>query len=160
DVAAGVLAAVTFLAIPIVAAWSQYDRVDMLAYALTWLGLWMVITRARAPRVGLGACCFLLASFTRQTAAIPAIIAAYAWLRHEGRAADANRLVALVAGIGIAALLALNVATGGGFVLHVVSGTVGRVDLGQLLDLGRELAYLIPFLLAIAAAAAFARLFV
>jgi len=46
----------------------------------------------------------------------------------------------------------LTAATRGGFVLHVVTGTAGRMILEQLVNLDRELVALIPILLALSAA--------
>lgn len=149
DAAAGVLAGLTFLAIPIVAAWAQYDRVDMLAFALTWIGLWLGL---RGKRIGLSAACFVAASFTRQTAAIPALVAACVWLHVSGRTEAARRLVITVGIAGATILLALDVITRGGFVLHVITGTVGHMRWDQLVQLQRVLVTLVPWLLATLAA--------
>ena len=148
--AAGAVSALTFLAIPIIAVWSQYDRVDMLGCALAWAGLWLIVVPDR-PRLTPAAICFLLASFTRQTAAVPALCAAYVWLRSEGHARIANRLAIAVTAGAVALFLVLDVSTGGGFFRHTVTGTVGRMDARQLLNLDLVLVDLIPWLLAIAA---------
>ncbi len=155
DRAASLLAGLTFLTIPYVALWAQYDRVDTVALALSWFGLWAV-TRTDAPAIGLAAVCFIASSYTRQTAAFPALAAAFCWLRYVGRRHEATRLLAGVAGGGLALLLVATALTGGGFMFHVVTATAGRFSAEQLLVFVRQLIDLMPYLLAITAIAVLA----
>ena len=148
DRAASLLAGLTFLAIPYVALWAQYDRVDMFALALSWFGLW-AITGLRVPALGLAAACFIASSYTRQTAAFPAVVGAYCWLRHVGRRPDANLLLLRVLGGGLTLFLLATVLTRGGFVFHVVIGSAGRLSAEQFLTFAAQLVDLIPYLLVI-----------
>lgn len=146
DRAAALVAGLTFLTIPYIALWAQYDRVDMMALALSWFGLWG-ITRPGVPASGLGAACFIVSSYTRQTAAFPALLAGYCWLRHIGRGPDATRLLVRVVGGGLALFLLGTVLTRGGFMFHVVTGTAGRLSAEQFLTFVPQLIDLIPYLL-------------
>lgn len=157
DGEAALVAALVFLAIPIVSVWAQYDRVDMVGLALSWAGIWSVTRRDR-PRLWLAVACFVASSYTRQTAALPGFVAAYVWLRSVGRGRDANRLVLAVSATGLILFVVLDAVTHGGFLFHVVTGTVGAMSRQQLVSLGGELAALIPILLATAGAAIAMRL--
>jgi hypothetical protein len=100
--------------------------------------------------------CLVVSTYTRQTGAIPAAVAAYVWLWQQGRGRHANILLVAVVSLGALTAAALQVATGGGFLFHVVTATASPLSLDQLWNLGRRPIVLIPGLLAAAAAASFA----
>lgn len=151
NAASGVLGGLTFLSIPFVAAWAQYDRVDMLALALNWLGVWTVV---RAERFTWPAVIWFVASgFTRQTGPVAGMVASYVWLWDRSGAGQANRLLLWVCGSGLALLVALDGATGGGFIDHVIRGTAGPLSATQFINLARQPVALMPLLLALAVGA-------
>lgn len=157
DRAASAIGGLTFLAVPLVAVWAQYDRVDMLALFLSWCGIAACVRWRTGEGVGLAVACFVASSFTRQTAALAGLIGAYAWFRATAGTSAANKLIGWTALVGVTIFLALCVVTRGAFFFHVVTGTAGRMSLDQLTTLGRSAIVLMPFLLALAVTAALSR---
>jgi len=151
DPAAALLAALTFLAIPFVALWSQIDRIDVLSLLFSWLALWSLTAGRDRPHIAAAVLLLVASSYTRQTGAIAGVAAAYGWLWQQGSRRQANQLLAGVAGLGLLTALALQVATDGGFLFHVVTATASPLSLDQLVNVGRRPVVLIPLLLLIAA---------
>ena len=154
--AAAALGGLTFLAIPFVALWSQIDRVDVLALLLSWLALWAVTGPRDGRHLAFAVLCLVASSYTRQTGAIPGVVAAYVWLWHQGRHRHANVLLASVGLLGLLIALALQAATDGGFLFHVVTATASPLSMEQLRNLGRRPLVLIPGLLLVAGGASLA----
>jgi hypothetical protein len=159
DTRAALASGAVFLTIPFVVAWAQYDRVDLVALALNWAGVWIVVRRQES-NLTVAALLFVASGFTRQTGPIVGLAASTAWLLSEQRSRDAVRLVVFTA-VGAAALFAvLTVLSRGGFAFNVVTGTAGRLIRSQLMALGAEAVDVMPLLLIAALVAVVARVFV
>jgi hypothetical protein len=152
DRTASLVASLTFLTIPFVVIWSQFDRVDMPGMLLSWLGLWS-ITSAWRHRVAFAGVCFIASSYTRQTAAVAALAAAVIWLVHQRQSRHASILAASVVAGGVALGISLNLATSGGFAFHTVTATASPLSATQLLNLGQRPLIVMPLLLVAGAAA-------
>jgi len=115
------------------AVWSQIDRVDMLAIGLSLLGalfaLWAV---GRQRNAVVAALFFVLAIFTKQTMIAAPVAAFVALLLVRPRAAWLGFVAAAV--FGLAALVPLQIMTGGGFLRHIVGYNINRIDL-SIIDL-------------------------
>ncbi|HWQ11361.1 MAG TPA: hypothetical protein VNL77_01105 [Roseiflexaceae bacterium] len=125
DLVASAAGGLLVLAFPYTLHWSAFNRVDSLALGLSCAALFAV---ARWPhrRAGLVTTALLLtaAIFTRQSYALAAPLAAFVWLLREPPRRRAFALVALTGGACLALLLALQLATGGGFFFNVVTANV------------------------------------
>lgn len=135
------------LAIPYVVQWSGLLRIDLLALALSTAALYTVSRWPRTRR-GLIVTGLLLvaAVYTRQSYGLAAPMAAFAWLWAQDRR-QALRLAALVAGVGGALLLLLNLLTGGGFVFNIFTANVNPFQVETVQRYWRELRQIAPFLL-------------
>ena len=111
----------------IVQKWSLAMRVDMLAVAISLLGLWFGILAIKRPAwIAAAAVCFVGAVFTKQTS-IAAPIAVFAtFLLVHPKAAW--RGIAICVALGSAVLLALVVATDGGILRHLILYNINRFD--------------------------------
>jgi hypothetical protein len=125
--------ATVFTYVP-VAFWSPLMRVDMLAVALSFAGVFLAVLGARrSVLLYPAALAFALSIYTKQTmiAAPVAVFGAF-WLRDP-------RLVrwplALSLGLSAAALVYLSWATNGGFLRHIVLYNVNRFDITHALPL-------------------------
>jgi hypothetical protein len=126
-------------------------RVDLLAVLLAFVGI-LVFSRtaARGRHVYWALLPLLLALYTKQTA----IAAAAACMLTLARV-DRRRAAAFGAAYGAAALLAgaaLQLATGGGFAFHVISGNVHPFSWERAAAFLQDIAIRYPVLLALAAA--------
>src|SRR5215203_5309851 len=127
DRTASAAGGLTFLAVPFVLHWSSLDRVDMLGLALSWGGLYTVVRRPDRRGVILAALLFFVgAIYTRQTYALAAPLAAFAWLLAGGHGRRALTLATLTGGLSLLLLGALSALTGGGFFFHTVSANVNE----------------------------------
>ncbi|MEZ4514419.1 MAG: hypothetical protein R3C62_21290 [Chloroflexota bacterium] len=122
---AALVAAVIFLAVPFVVYWSSLLRIDLLALLFSMAGLWLLV-RWPASRVTLigGGLLLVAAIYTRQSYALAAPLAAFAWLWTQQGRRRAVELAALVAGVSLLLFLLLMLLTGGGFFLHVIRANV------------------------------------
>ncbi len=146
---AAIIAGGYIASIPTIAAWAGYMRVDMLAAALSLVGLWLTLRAAERPgRLILAALCFVLAIYTKQTS-IAAPVAAFAalWLV---RPRVAWMLFGLCAVLGLGTLAGLSMVTAGGFLRHTLLYNLNRVDPSRL---PLFLLILMPQVVAIAIAA-------
>jgi hypothetical protein len=126
DKTASAAGGMTFLAVPFVLHWSSLDRVDMLGLALSWGGLYAVVRRPdRRNNVLLAVLFFVAAIYTRQTYALAAPLAAFAWLLAGGHGRRALALATLTGGFSLLLLGALSALTGGYF-FHTVSANVNE----------------------------------
>lgn len=129
DSVAALVAALTLLAVPYVFSWSALARIDSLALAFAWAGLFAVV-QGRGKRWGMIAGILLLAcaAYTRQTYLLAAPLAAVAWLW-----GDRRRLAALLVAVYFAALVLVSFAvltalTRGGIFFHLVTANVNALD--------------------------------
>jgi hypothetical protein len=125
DPVAAAAGGLVFLAFPFGQFWSLFNRIDLLALALSWAALFVVV-RWRDRRWGIpaGAALLVLAIYTRQSYALAAPFGAFAWLLAARRARQAFELALLAGGAGLGLFLALNLLTRGGFFLNTVTANV------------------------------------
>lgn len=126
DKTASAAGGLTFLAVPFVLHWSSLDRVDMLGLALSWGGLYAVVRRPDRRGLILAVLLFVAAIYTRQTYALAAPLAAFAWLIAGGYGRRALALATLSGGLSLLLLGALSALTGGGFFFHTVSANANE----------------------------------
>lgn len=153
DRQAAVIGGLVLLAFPPVAYWSSLYRVDALALALSLGGLWLVV-RWPAGRLTVSAAALLLvaAIYTRQSYGVAAPLAACVWLSQATSWRRALALAALIGGLGATLFVGLEVATGGGFALNIVSANLNAYQAGSLVQYLTDVWTLMPFALAAVAA--------
>ena len=112
--------------------WARTMRVDMLAVALEFLGIYLGLLSLRRPRLAYAAAfVFVLAAYTKQTELAGAIATfAVLLIRTPARAMRAAAAAVLA---GIIAFAALTVATHGGFPKHVILYNVNRFSLAAVI---------------------------
>jgi len=154
-IAGAVLAALLFSTFQPIEFWARTMRVDMLAVAIEFLGMYLGLLALSRPRLLYAAALvFVLAAFTKQTALGGAVATfAVALQRMPGRAIRAALLAGLAGG---AIFAALTLATHGGFPRHVILYNVNRFSLAAALTTLRDTRVLAiyPTYIAIAAAVA------
>jgi 4-amino-4-deoxy-L-arabinose transferase-like glycosyltransferase len=138
DRLASVAGALIFPAMPYVVRWSSLARVDLLGLALSWGGLF-VLARWPHKRWSVVAAGLLLvaAVYTRQTYALAAPLAAFVWLLAQGQKRRALELAGVAGGASLILFGILNVFTGGGLFLNMVTANLNdfrweRVSLNAL----------------------------
>ncbi len=120
----GVAGLIVFNLSPVVF-WSVLMRVDMVALALSFAGMYFGLRALSEPRsIYLAALCFVAAVYTKQTAvaAPAAVFATLLFLRP--RTAWAG--IAACVGAGLVCLALLQWATDGGFVRHILLYNINR----------------------------------
>lgn len=147
DRLAAAVTGLTFLAVPYVAHWSGLLRIDLLALALSTAALYVLVRRPAGERSTLFVALLLLAAiFTRQSYALAAPLAAFAWLwSHDRR--RALKLALMTGGAALLLFLILNVVTGGGFFFNIVTANVNEFGLERLAHNLRRLRQATPVLL-------------
>ncbi len=127
-VAGAILAALLFSTFQPIQFWARAMRVDLLALALEFLGLYLGLLALRRPRLLYAAALvFVLAAYTKQTALGGAVATfAVALVRMPGRAIRAGVLAVVAGGAIFAGLM---VATDGGFARHIILYNVNRFSL-------------------------------
>jgi hypothetical protein len=130
DHIAAVIAGLTLLAFPYLLQWSAFDRVDTLALALSWGGLFAII-RWPDRRRGLILAVILLtaAIFTKQTYGLVTPGAALVWLLQGKHYRQAIKFIGWLGGVCLALFLLLNWATNGGFFLNIITANANEVSL-------------------------------
>lgn len=123
---AAAFAALAFLSVPVLDGWAALMRIDMLACALTLFGM---LLAARAPwsnRAAIAAgLVFAAALYTRQTS-LPAPAAAFLVLL-AARPRAAWWMAGSAIASGLAALIALEIHTRGGFLQHILFYNLNRI---------------------------------
>lgn len=125
DWMSAVIAGLLLPAIPFILHWSGFVRVDSLALAVSWAGLFFTV-RWSERRSGIiaAALCLTAAIYTRQSYGLAAPFAAFVWLlRHQSRR-RAFELAAWTGGVSALLFLALNGLTRGGFYFHIITANV------------------------------------
>jgi ABC-type sugar transport system permease subunit len=148
DRTASVAGGLTFLAVPFVLHWSSLDRVDMMGLALCWGGIYTVVRRPDSRGVILVVIFFVAAIYTRQTFALAAPLAAFAWLVAGGHWRRALALVTLTGGSSLLLLATLGALTGGGFLFHTVTANANEFRWEQVTSNLATIQGLMPLLLA------------
>jgi hypothetical protein len=144
---AGVTSGLVLLVMPYLLHWSPLNRIDCLALALSWAGLYVIVRgSASATAQGMlpaqnalktfqsdltsqgwlvrGAVLLTAAIFTRQSYALAAPLAAFIWLLHLSPRRRAIHLAGLVAGASLALALLLTLASLEGFYINIVTANV------------------------------------
>lgn len=154
-VAGAILAALLFATFQPIQFWARTMRVDMLAIALEFLGMYLGLLALRRPRLLYAAALvFVLAAYTKQTA-LGGAIATFAVLlpRMAGRVIRAGLLATVAASVAFAAL---TVATDGGFPQHVILYNANRFSVAAILPTLRQIGTLAEYPAYILAATAIA----
>ncbi len=133
-----------FLAMPYVAKWSGFARIDLLALALSAVGLALLSSGMRSEKgwnwqSSLGALFLVAAIFTRQSYALAAPLGAFAMLllgQEKFRLGlhHALCLTAVVGGLSLVLFMLLNSLTHGGFYYNIVTANVNAFGRERLLD--------------------------
>ena len=132
---AGLVAASVLAGMPVFLLWSTMMRVDMLAMALSTMGLVALQRRAQGRRwLFWAGACFLMALLTKQNTVAP-LIAGVAALAIVERG-TAVRFTAALAATGLAVVLAAEAATQGEFLRHNVLYVTARFSWDQFAELG------------------------
>ncbi len=132
-VAAGV-AGLAFLGQPYVAVWSGFARVDLLALALASAGLAVAAWHPRKPwSPYASAALMVLAAYTRQSFLLAFPLGALVQFYVHDRRQAATFGVTLGVAVGLLAI-ALNQATGGGALIHLIVANVNRMSWSLLRD--------------------------
>ena len=123
----------TFLCLPPTVIWGQFDRVDSAGLALSLAALSIVIGRPPSGwRIG-GAALLLVASiYTRQSNVLTGPVTLGVWLLAQHQRRAAITLILAIGGMSLIALIALVVATHGGFWFHIVTATRAPLSLERL----------------------------
>jgi hypothetical protein len=146
---AGVTGGLLFLVSPYIFHWSPLNRIDSLALALSWAGLYVIVrgssrlALAQAaptsqqnlfqsflyeiksqPWLAGGAALLVGAIFTRQTYALAAPMAAFVWLVHLTPRRRAFHLAVLLGGASLVLLILLTLVTLGGFYTNIITANV------------------------------------
>jgi trehalose/maltose transport system permease protein len=155
DRTAALIGGLLLLVIPYVSYWAMLNRIDGLALALSWAAL-LVLVRWPQRRWSLFVVAALLtaAIYTRQSYALAAPLAAFAWLVSQRAWRRAWMLAALVGSACLALFLLLNVLTGGGFFFNIVTANVNEYRIGDLQNYASDLWQFMPLLVLCSAATA------
>ena len=130
-VAAAIAGLTVFTYLPVVQ-WSPLVRVDTLAVALSFAGVYLMVLAPRHPALfNAAALAFVLAIYTKQTMiAAPAATFAVLWLREPKSVA---RPIAFGIALSLATLAYLSWQTGGGFLRHILLFNINRFSVPTLL---------------------------
>jgi hypothetical protein len=110
---------------PFILHWSGFVRVDSLALALSWAGLFVVVRWPDRPKsLIVAALCLTGAIFTRQSYGLAAPFAAFVWLLSRKPHRQAFELAGWMGVFSAVLFLALNALTQGGFYFHIVSANI------------------------------------
>ncbi len=133
DLLASLIGGIFFLVFPYVQYWSLLDRVDLLALALSWAGIFTAVRFAdRRWVVPVTAAFFIAAAFTRQTYLLAGPATIFAWLLNKHQTRKALLLAGLVGGGSLALFLLFNGLTQGGFYLNIILANVNPYSIQNL----------------------------
>jgi 4-amino-4-deoxy-L-arabinose transferase-like glycosyltransferase len=140
DRIAAAIAGLTLFTFPYILRWSAFDRVDTLALALSWSGLFAVVRWPDRRRgLVLAVILFTAAIYTRQSYGLVGPGTALAWLLQGRRWRQALRLTGWLAGVCSVLFLGLNWATGGGFFFNIITANVNALSHTNAMAYGTEL---------------------
>jgi hypothetical protein len=113
------------LAMPYILHWSGFVRIDSLALAVSWAGLYTVVRFPnRRKTMIVTALCLTGAIFTRQTYGLAAPFAAFIWLLSQKPRWRAFELAGWTAAFSVILFLLINLLSGGGFYFNVITANV------------------------------------
>ncbi len=147
DVAGALVGGVSLLLVPYILHWSPLNRIDSLALALSWVGLFIVVTFGRRG-VGLilGALLIALAAYTRQTYLLAVPFAAVVWLWNRYGLYRAAVFALLLANFVLIPFCALLVVTNGGIFAHIVTANTNAIDVERIRFYASEVGSNLPLL--------------
>lgn len=122
---AAVFSGLTFLILPYPILWGTLARVDSLALMLSIAGIYvLVINPEKSAHRFWSALLLVAAVYTKQSYGLSAPFAAFLFLLKEKPRRHAFEFAGMVALIGLGLLMALNIATNGGFFFHIFTANV------------------------------------
>lgn len=125
DRIAALIGGLLVLGWPYVILWSTLARIDLPALALSLGGLWVLARRPTARwSLWVGGALLVAAIYTRQSYALAAPAAGFVWIWSVCGLRRALGLAAWVGGLAGVLFVILNLMTGGGFFLHIVTANV------------------------------------
>ncbi len=147
DIAGALVAGVSLLLVPYLLHWSPLNRIDSLALALSWAGLFVVVVGGKRG-IGLcvGALLIALAAYTRQTYLLAAPFAAFVWLWNRHGAYRAVIFVLLLANFVLIPFGLLLVATNGGIFTHLITANTNTIDVERVRFYAAEVGSNLPLL--------------
>ncbi len=145
---AGAIGGLTTLCMPQVVLWAPYVRVDQLAFGLSLWALWVVVRYSdrRAGLVG-AAALMVAAAYTKQSYALSAPLAAFAWLLSQRQVRRAFLLVGMVGAAGVALFGLLTLVTGGSFFFNVITANTNPFRWEQVQNTFDDLKHRLPLML-------------
>jgi hypothetical protein len=147
DALAAVVGGFLLLCFPSILQGSGFDKVDSLALALSWAGLFTAV-RWPEKRLALifSALFFTAALFTKMAFGLVGPLTAFIWLLQGKRRRGAFLLAGLYFAFSAALFFVFNLATSGGFFVHITSGILIDFSLTNLLSNGIALLFSAPYL--------------
>lgn len=129
DALAGLIAALMLPAMPYIFSWSALARIDSLALAFAWAGLFALV-QGRGKRRGFVAGVILLACavYTRQSYLLAAPLAAFGWLWGQKQRMNAMIFIVYFAALVLGVFALLTVVTQGGIFFHVITANVNTLE--------------------------------
>ncbi|NDJ61591.1 MAG: hypothetical protein GYB67_10730 [Chloroflexi bacterium] len=145
DALAALIGGALLLTIPYVLHWGPLARIDSLALALSWGGLFVI---ARWPErwaaLLLAALLLTAAAYTRQTYLLAAPLAVFAWLIGRGRVYRGLVFAVLFGSLVLGIFAVLTVATRGGIFYHLITANVNALDPNLITFYADEIANHLP----------------
>jgi len=132
DRVAGWVSGLLVLGLPVLIFWAQANRIDELALALGWAGLFLIV-RPGSPSIAGAAALIVAAAYTRQSSWMAPFAGALAHLASTRRWGAALRFVLYVALISAGALVTLQALTHGNFLTSVLSMRGDPWDMSRLI---------------------------
>jgi hypothetical protein len=131
---AALIAATLFFASPYVMQWSGRARIDGLALAFATGALFVLVRWPERRWFWIaGGLLLVAAAYTRQSYALAAPLAGFAWLWTKDKR-QAIALALLVSGLGIVLFLLINFLTSGGFYYNIVTANVNEFSWARLME--------------------------
>lgn len=129
-----------YLAFPYPQYWTTLNRIDSLALAWSWGGLFVLVRHhGRRWGIPLAAALLTAAIFTRQSYALAAPLGGFAWLLFSRQWRKAIQLALITGGSTLVLFLLLNLLTSGGFYFHIVTANVNPFFWNTVRNYAREL---------------------
>ncbi len=147
DRLASLIGGLSFLTIPYIFYWSAFNRVDSLALLFCCAALYVIARKPdiRSQRI-LAAVLLAASIFTKQSFGLAAPLAGFIWLIREPPRRRAIELALWTGGIGLVALIVLQIASQGGFFFNIVTANVNPFIWATVKRYATEIYRNMPFL--------------
>ena len=147
DWLASIAGGVMLLSIPYILHWSPFCRVDSLALGVSWAGLYVLVRWPNNRKALIaGAALLTAAIYTRQSYALAAPFGAFIWLISQKPRAQAFKLAAWVAGMGLGIFVLLMLVSKGGFYFNIVTSNVNQFWWDTVKNYARDIWKYMPYL--------------